>query len=947
VSVFRVIPRLFKASSLRVNWSDAGVRIAPLPPDPAPVALRWMLHPSLGLPRRPFLVSVLQGASPSATAADLANDPGWEDVELVGLPYDEWPARLYDGAEQGMLAAGLTSPVEAARRRMLDGAPRIGWRSVSMPSGATLDPWVWAPDDAAAWVEDLGDGSILSGVRAMLEQVDDPAGHAAYAVKETDASALMPQTLVDPAAPGTTPSAMGEWHPLGLMLLAAGSDPYASLAFGFGTAVGWNIELDESTRFRIAVEHTFAVGKRPIEGWLCDVVDVRWHAAPQAPAGLAVRTSARTPPQRTDGLAVDANELSWARGANPIYAGQDPMTPRASSYALARLDGDGRANVLLAPRAGTDSWLPFAASNPSEAGAVRFVDHLERRVDGEPWPWATTHRYAVAAQDLFGQFSAWSAVDFEGADEPLQTPSVRAVSLGEEGNVALDIGWDWSARSPQFVELRGTFEDEPGSAVFSVRLEYGGESEPSVAGATGTTAVPLTHELEQKGGWGADQDAGEPGLRYCRVFVALGAIEYDASGERVLAVVARGQSHVAETTSGGQGIGPWSPPRRAKVVDPGKPAGPAIAVDLEVPQWASLPDVTGVSRATLSWGAVPGALGYIVYEASETAVLGATPDRTSPFSGRLVEVRSVVVGAHGTFKRLNATPVAGTSYQVVLPRGSTVIHVYAVRALGANNQLSPWPTSSDQFFAVAAPRQPVLAAPVLSAELGEADPTVAHLSITLPAGEPVEHVEIYRLTNDAAPASADAMGPPVATVSAVDGVAKWTDDAPPLGWQPVWYRAISWSKRDDQRGVTQTRSASSTPVSVFKAPEPWLFGFAGQELAGCHLAIVTPHIAVARTPFGPQRGVVEITHVDPATQSETQLGRAESNLDELALYADAQQLPLSSAPVGLARLGVAGSEQIVAWVRIASFPSADRMHVKLVDPLGRSRDAWQGLAGAG
>ncbi len=942
---FRVLQRLFKASALSVNWWEMGSGVAPAPPDPAPVALRWMLHPSLGLPRRPFLVSVLQGVGPGVSAVELANAPGWEDVEVVGLPYDEWPTGLYDGAKQGLLGKGLTRPVDAAMRRMIDGAPRVGWRSVSSPGGATLNPWVWAPDDATRWVGSLPGGSILEGVRAMLEQVADPADHAAFVVEDTDASMLTPQTLVDPATPEMAPSAArGQWHPLGLMLLAAGSDPYASLAFGFGTALGWDTALDESTRFRVAVEHTFMVGEEPIEGWLCDVVAAHWLPPPPAPEGLSVVTSARTPPQATDGVAVDSNELSWTRGANPIYTGQDPMTPRASSHAIARLDGDGRANVLLAPRLGNESWVPFAASNPSEAGPVRFVDHLERRAEGEPWPWGTSHRYAVAAQDLFGQYSAWSTVDFDDADEPLQTPSIGAVTVDDEV-VAIDVGWDWSARSPQFVELSGVFEHGSSSA-FAVRLEYGGQPQPSV---TGATAEPLTRGLIPGDGWGEAQDAPstEPGLRYCRLRVLLAEIHYDESGEQVLAVSARGQSHVAEMTWAGRGVGPWSSPRKTRLVDPSEPDRPSVAVDLEVPQWASLPDVTGVSRATLRWGAVHGARGYVVYEATETAVLGTAPDRTSPFGARLARVRSAVGGARAAFRRLTATPVGATSHEVTLPRGSTVVHLFAVRAVGANNQFSGWPSSGEDLLAVAVPRQPVLAAPALVARLGDEEPPVVHVSATLPPGEPTERVEIYRSLSGDPPVSPDVMGPPIETVAPVDGVVEWSDTTPPLGWQPVWYRAVSWSKRDDQRGVAEGRSPSSAPVSVFRLPNPWLFGFAGQELAGCHLAIVTPRIPVARTPFGPQRAIVEITRADPGTQTETRLGRAEADLDELALYPDPQSLPLSGAPVGLARLGPAGSEAIVGWVRISSFPAAERMYVKLVDPLGRSRSAWQGLAGAG
>src|SRR5439155_5072538 len=115
----------------------------------------------------------------------------------------------------------------------------------------------------------------------------------------------------------------------------------------------------------------------------------------------------------------------------------------------------------------------------------------------------------------------------------------------------------------------------------------------------------------------------------------------------------------------------------------------------------SMPDSAGEYHAVLQWPAAPGAVGYFVYTCSETDLLEATghgdPSFASTLSDRLVVLRDAFRDnpTRRPFTRVNATPVAGTSLTVTLPRGTKDIHLFVVLGLSAGQVESRWPDTGD------------------------------------------------------------------------------------------------------------------------------------------------------------------------------------------------------------------------------------------------------------
>ena len=180
----------------------------------------------------------------------------------------------------------------------------------------------------------------------------------------------------------------GEWHPLGLLLLSVGSDPLASLALGFGTAV---LE-EESDLYMVTVKHTIGVLGRTFTVQLADVVSLNTQLpAPGPPTDLGARLLSHTRPQTTDAPALDSVAIDWRRPLNPVFAHLGDDAPYAIAYAIGRFDSL-RGEILLTRRpSGVDGWKPFVAGQPNAAAPVTFVDHHERNDDLRPARSPPTH----------------------------------------------------------------------------------------------------------------------------------------------------------------------------------------------------------------------------------------------------------------------------------------------------------------------------------------------------------------------------------------------------------------------------------------------------------------------------------------------------------------------------------------------------------------------------
>jgi hypothetical protein len=612
---------------------------------------------------------------------------------------------------------------------------------------------------------------------------------------------------------------------------------------------------------------------------------------------------------------------------------------------------------LLEPRP-SGGWLPFAASRPKTESKVSFIDHLVRQTTignpvvqilGDPLPVNLT--YAVAAQDLFGRWTGWQTVDTSRNMEPKQGPAIVGARLDSSGALSVDFAWDWSDRSPEFIELKGAFEDAPANLLFDVRLDFQGNPQPLAPAVVQPLALlpaepegpkmqlaqpPQPQSLSVVGSWSQAQDRNpsDPSTRYYRLSLQI-PFSFNGRADRTLLVQGLGQCHIQQLLLPGSNISDFSNPVRVKLFNP----QPPVIQPPEEPQWASLPNVSGVSRALLNWrsGEARGAAGYAVYEATETTLLSALglpgPDLTQPFTQRLQVLRQQNLGGlQSKFRRLEPGLIKDAIYEVALPRGSKVMHFYAVTAVSPNQVESDWPQNSKSFIAVAVPRLVTLAAPALQATPNPQAGTVT-LQVNPRDGLPVSKVVLYRTTNlKLAAEGVDSFGPsiPVPTPAVNGNTQTFTDTNPPAGWSRIYYRAVARTADNLLTGEVGARSPASAPQSVLLPPNtsPDLQDLQ-VNLPGStpdtSLVSWTSRAPMTNTALGPHETALEASdaHGNPPI-------RMFERLDKLPTLNSQADLPAPTpGAISIFRLAVPKGQPVryLAWTPrpVASEPSQSRL----------------------
>ena len=924
-----------------------------------------------------YTVALLGSAAVTAvkgvSANDYANLPDWQLVETVGLPVDAsgWAGTGYSLAQQGPVSAPL-NPYDAALRRLKIGGPLLGWLPVT-DTGIPVTPW--KPPVFHGFLTEL-DKTVLPPVIAMLKSTVgmDPSVQANY---------QSTQNLPPPASVGASPgagSSQASVPALPQMLMAASSDPFSSLALGFGTAlapvtgaVSTNV-IDsvqsafpggDNCDYMVSVNHTiFGVH---IE--LADfVIAPRNVPLPNTVINLSSTLKGRNPPQIMDGAWSESCLLSWTRVLQPYFT-----SPRIASYAAAR-DNPGAAisNIMLAPR-NSGGWSPLVPSRQDDdpqGDWVRFVDtelphpsNINQR----------TFHYSIAVQDLFGRYSAWKSVDYNFHDDPVEVPAIVSQQLlvtGGIGNsrdatLSLDLAWDWTTRSPKYIELVGTLltstphtpdpSAAPGTGLqlalsggpgTTLQIDFTGDipNQP-----TGVSVQCLDENRENIVTCGSAQSA----VRYYRVTVPGFTLDFTGTSEVSLVLYARGVENLPPSLPG-----PWSAPSVARVASPVPP--PAVTPPLDM-QWASSPDVAGVSRARLSWNDV-GAFGYAIYTATETGMLDAaglaSADLTQPFLNRLATLRALnFTQLRSAFMRLQDSLVTGTVYEVDLPRGSKVIHGFVVVPVSAAQVDADWPGS---FYAVAVPHLSVPAESTLELRSGidtsgHTPIPVVRATVLTRKGAPVAKVELYRASNNAIAQTLENMGPPISSSDSAGwtllpdpvtaaGISRadYVDMSVTPGWKTLWYRAVVWSA--DSPGEIGTRSSPSPAMKILLPPPgpPDASDLKVRESGSTATQILVSWLCAAPIPstqLGPHRIVVRVK--DPSGGNQEAVLRFGANLDQTERVPDDLHRPLALNQGGpIFRELVSGVERLFAWVprpvRTNGSTDSFTVAVTISDPLGRS-----------
>lgn len=900
----------------------------------------------------------------------------WQPVETVGLPVEEseWaPTGQRHGRKQGLVGAEMPAH-DAAVDRFKRGVNPLGWWP-GFPDGTTAPPWEM-PDPSR-----LVDESALQ-LLPLLRQV------AADAPNQQ--AARLFQFIIDPPqnpAGDTMPAVQpgkAELSPIGLLAMAASTDPMLAVTLGYGT--GYPDE--DIPAINLAERSFFGDSSRSDWDWLITglwekgldgqstavefaaLVPRPTLALPApAPADLKVDFQAHLRPAQRDQAWLASIRTSWERF---------PLTQLASvaSFAAARHRSGAAvaAEALLQKRAMTQGFRPIGnARNDHDPEPTR-----QSATDGAlpipNNPGSVAMGYAVATQNIFGIWSPWVAGPIDvGQPAPARVQFLSAdLAASDTGSGTLcpatlvcEISVDWRVRSVARIELRGrlfaaaTRHSEPpaGPAPTGLQKQLGGAAAASWTNFAGDVPGMVGGAVESLNPEGtavvAPGDAGQSSSRRYRVTVAGFSLDYAATPHVGLVLEARLVEKIAP-----QWVGPWSPlPKLAWASDPRARASTVI----DIVRLASLPDAAGECHAHIDWLALPGAIGYALYESTETRILSShdgfpepTPERT--LSQRLTTIKQAFAAAplRRDFTRHNAELLTTTDVDVTLPRGSRDIHLYTVLPVMAGGNEGPWPEGPQADAALipyAAPRVAEPAPPTIEVQpVQDAAPAPPNYRARLQigtrgnTGARPKRIDIYRVRVDDAARRLDSMGPPIATlyssngswtVSPPAGGGDWIDqvtgfDQPTGSWRNVWYRAVAWSEDDPLRAVLKGRSQPSPAVSVLVPPagppdlSPLVISWPGADPAAALLSF-TSTAPVAPTPVGPHTLSVEarVTAGVVMVQDTSMLDR----LDTTPPATGSGVWRVDGTPAGYRVL-----------LRRPSIDDAVSIIVRLTDPLGRTRE---------
>jgi hypothetical protein len=893
--------------------------------------------------------------------ADFVNDPSWVLFERVGLPVGAgWGAGTYPLDNQGRVGSE-TTPANAAVQRLQRGAPTTGWPATN-DRGQAMPAWV-APAHGP-FVAEL-QGSLLAAVREMLERVPEAHKHGQFRRE----SSVTPPRSIHGAALSEESRALVA--PLGSLLAAAGSDPFAALALGFGTfvpATAVTSKLSFTTkaivlppnligRIMVTVDHDVPVvlpGGKVVtfKTTLADVIlNPVAGPAPAATSVTAQREVLRRPgndgglrfldrPNGIDQPYLESVAVRWTR-AVPAMAD----APSARSYAVTRARGSLAHALLLDQRTsgGHRPFVPVSAGSGILSAPCQLVDRgLPEPVGAEP-PGTV---YSVTAQDWFGRWAAWASADHVRQVTPPQVPALLRVELAPLGTPAvlqdaavdIELAWNWADRSPEVITLEAKVHPEgtaPSTVEGTIR-EIGG---PVVASATitfgGSPALPPGVERIDDP---ASGDVARYRVRLTGFRLAFGTHPRIAATARLKAT-----EHVRPTSASA-----WSRSLATVAVSglppPAPPPPPGMV-------WGSLPDPGGVARAALTWPTTAGVT-YAIYTADETALrreLGLpAADLHVPAHERLLALRGRNdAGSRRAFRRV-ADGVTVTPYEVELPKGSRLIHFFTAVAVSDRKVESPFSTSSNDWIAVATPRVATLETPRVTAR---PVPTGVLVEIELPPGQPAPtRVELHRTRLAAAVLDLDRMGPPVATTAITTPAAGWqisplpggghrlrfTDTAAPANWAPLWYRAVSWCDSNLVTGLLASRSPASAPFQTTRpaSTAPVL------TLAGTPTRSAPDQPVLVRwsSSLPPDRTPAGVSAFRVVGRQTTATVTRSANADEVRTYVGALPTPDQATPIFRHHASDPALAQYAAWIDLP--PSSPiQIVVQAIDPAGRTTTA--------
>ena len=842
----------------------------------------------------------------------MANGDGWTAIERVGLPLVPAleTASYYDARKQGPMLA-LTDPLGAAVQRLDRWAPVFGWAPL-----AGLPPWV-VPDTKRLIAEFGAD--LLPDLVAIMTAHPPPNVDAQRTAERpprplSEFTQMIGTQRYSLGGAGA-PRAEIITRPLQALATGVASDTWASLALGFGTGA----ELGERSG-RTGVLDDFMV-TAPWRGLIKVAMKLAWPWPWGAPppvfsskevdrelAAIVLSPVLRASPLAPSPLVAAPTYVEGAPKCDAPFASAVKIeTPRsqllpgrttASGYGIARFDKPGAGEYRLRERPKARGWIPVGSMKPARApeepadpvltdGLVMLRDSgVARPLTGA----ALNYQYAVAATDLFGQWSQWStgwlALGPAGIQVPIVTVT-RAQAAAGPGEtdpcrvaVSAEIVWDASERSCLHLRLVVDVFDpfpappgplgnppdtpQPGLAAADITIGFDTGGMPTVV-PPGVTVSPL-HADE------TEATAADPfktdDRRYRIAWPAI-AVTYGTAKEKAVVVYAQAEERVRP--------GEWSSWGHARemVIAP-NPIPPPVPLPLppEFPLWASLPNAAGLSYAPVEWSPT-GAWRYRVYEATEAALLAACgqpgPVLTQGYGDRMQKLFDLhrdishLAPLKAAYRKLGTEPILppvqanGTMrFEALLPRGSSLIHCFVVVGVSETNMISGWPVPDANgrkgFFAFVIPQPLRPPMPEIQARVGSGG--MPEITVRCAGATPVTSIRLYRATR---PVLARQVGTMTSIAEIAPNPVSWretvyTDLTAPAGWDRLQYRAVaSVEDNPDKAGIAIASPASKAYALLFPPPGPpalALTEVSAQSTASAAIVKVTTDAPRRATPIG-------------------------------------------------------------------------------------------------
>lgn len=700
------------------------------------------------------------------------------------------------------------------------------------------------------------------------------------------------------------------------------------------------------------------------------------RAPPEAPTGLLAATRQVNRAPARDLPESESVELSWRLSTLP------------QGHGLVASYNPGQSRILNSHRPIDGGYDPYVALRPSAADGENPFDARSRFIDPVaplPLSGVATSSYFVIGQDPFGRWSSWSQALHPVSARPVARPGIHSARLLPDAgavvgtvpcSLEIEFSWDWSDRAPDRVELASQFFAPTGtpSPTFDAGFAMSPEAAPGAKvvvtfDAVGNGTIDAAHAgtLERLTDALPPHAGSDP--RSYRLTITGLSCDFTMAEEYALALYARAAERVRPTE-----LSEVSGPRVARVSNPLPPPVPAPPSIL---QWTALPDSTGRARGLLSWPAVAGVRGYVVWEATETAIrhmvdstLPDPEDPALPAAQRTLQARATAlmallaapanaVKSLQAFSRVSSRLLTVNQLEVELPGASRVIYAYRISSVGTSNEESE--RSSIALFAVPKRNQPgqprlmlraVRQSPwtVNGVAVPVSGPGIAAIALPGPGVAAVGYA-VYRVRNPALLRDLGLMGPPkvafddpgwrgydVPSLSGAVEQGRAIFDAVEASWYPYFYRVVALGGEDVAAGEYGGESQPSAVQQGFRPPagDPLLDSLAIAGNDEDRVLTFRTDLPVKPTPLG--AATVEVLEVDLSGGRPVRIPVVSVLASEVAEGPPLAPLP-APTPADLAAMpqvarGAPDAEgRVVYTVRMAG--SVKRGVVAARDPVGR------------